>query len=64
MTGVERAMALDLLDESPIDRLHEDEDGIFTEAEATLDFTDVPDYMHGFAGIAEAGAFWVTGEEF
>lgn len=51
MTGVERAMALDLLDESPIDRLWENEDGIFTEAEATLDFTDVPDYMHGIGGF-------------
>jgi hypothetical protein len=29
MTGIERAMALDLLDADPITRLTEDEDGIF-----------------------------------
>jgi hypothetical protein len=46
LTGVERAMALDILDADGIDRLTEDEDGIFTEDEATLDFTDVPDYVY------------------
>lgn len=44
MTGVERAMALDLLDADGIDRLTEDENGIFIPEPL---FEDVPAYMYG-----------------
>ena len=44
LTGVERAMALDLLDADGIDRLTEDEDGIFVPDPL---FEDVPAYMYG-----------------
>lgn len=55
MTGVEKAMALDLLDESPIDRLFEDENGIFIpEADGAED--DDPTYMPEFWG-------WLRGIE-
>lgn len=49
--GVDRALALDSLDESPIDRLVEDEDGIFTADEAATDWADVPDYFYGIGGF-------------
>jgi hypothetical protein len=51
LRGVELALALDLLDESPVDRLWEDEDGIFTEADASMDWDDVPSYMYGIGGF-------------
>lgn len=51
LRGVELAMALDLLDADDIDRLTEDEDGIFTEDEASIDWADVPDYMHGIGSF-------------
>jgi len=44
MTGVERAMALDILDADGIDRLTEDENGIFIPDPL---FEDVPAYMYG-----------------
>lgn len=44
LTGVERAMALDILDADGIDRLTEDEGGIFIPEPL---FEDVPAYMYG-----------------
>jgi hypothetical protein len=51
LTGVDRALALDSLDADPIDRLWENEDGIFTEADASMDWDDVPSYMYGIGGF-------------
>jgi hypothetical protein len=44
MTGVEKAMALDVLDADGVDRLTEDEGGIFIPDPL---FEDVPAYMYG-----------------
>lgn len=44
MTGVEKAMALDVLDADGVDRLVEDEGGIFIPDPL---FEDVPAYMYG-----------------
>lgn len=54
LTGVERAMALDILDMDGVDRLVEDEAGIFVDEDADEfgepdfepDLDDVPDYIY------------------